>query len=127
MSTSPDCVAGINSSLFLSHWYRQCKYIVTMAFNGQFKSLHILAGILSLDILYLGGKSPLLMRNIQVNFWDILPKTSKSSAFWDMGVNSNLKLLPLYSPDEAGESDSTSLQFTLAAVDNAKCVIDLLE
>ena len=33
-------------------------------------------------------------------------KPAKSSAFWDMGVNSNLKWL---SPDEAGESVSTSL------------------
>ena len=52
-----------------------------------------LSGILSLDILYLEGKSP-LMSYIQVNFWDILPKASKSSAFWDMGVG----------VDEAGES-----------------------
>ena len=28
-------------------------------------------------------------------------------AFWDMGVNSNLKWLPLFSPDEAGESGPT--------------------
>ena len=49
------------------------------------------------------------MRNIKVNFGDILPENSKSSAFWDMGVNSCLKWLPLFSPDEAGESDSTSL------------------
>ena len=57
------------------------------------QNLHNLAGISSLDILYLEGKSPLLMRNIQVNFGDILPETSKSSAFWDMGVNSNIKWL----------------------------------
>ena len=44
------------------------------------------------------------MRNIQVNFGDILTETSKSSAFWDMGVNSYLKWLPLFSPDEVGES-----------------------
>ena len=37
--------------------------------------------ILYLDILYLEGKSPLLMRNNQVNSGDILPETSKSSAF----------------------------------------------
>ena len=40
------------------------------------------------------------MRNIQVNFKDVLPETSKSSAFWDMRVNSHLKLLLLFSPDE---------------------------
>ena len=36
------------------------------------QNLHILAGIFSLDILYLEGKSPLLMSNIQVNFAVIL-------------------------------------------------------
>ena len=74
-----------------------------------FKDVHILAGIFSSYILYDKGKSPLLMRNNQVNFGDIMPETSKSSAFWDVGVNSNLKWLPLFSPDEAGESDGTSL------------------
>ena len=44
------------------------------------------------------------MGYIQFNFGDILPKTSKSSAFWDMGVDSHLKWLLLFSPDEAGES-----------------------
>ena len=61
-------------------------------------NLYILAGIVSLDILYLEGKSPLLMNNIQVNFGDVLPESSKSSAFWDMGVDSPLKLLLLFSP-----------------------------
>ena len=74
--------------------------------HWSFHNLHILAGIFSLDILYLEGKSLLLMSNI---FGDILPETSKSSAFWDMGVNSNLKWSPLSSPDEAGESNGTSL------------------
>ena len=73
-----------------------------MAFNGQSKSLHILAGIFSLDILYFKEKSPLLMRNNQVKFGDMLPETSKSSAFWDMGVNYHLKWLLLFSPYEAG-------------------------
>ena len=59
--------------------------------HWSIQNLHILTVILSLDILYLEGKSPLLMRNIKVNFGDILPETSKSSAFWDMGVNSHLK------------------------------------
>ena len=44
------------------------------------------------------------MSNIQVNFGDNLPETSKSSAFWDMGVDSHLKWLLLFSPDVAGES-----------------------
>ena len=43
------------------------------------------------------------MSNIQVNFGDILLETSKNSAFWDMGVDSHLKWLLLFSPDEAGE------------------------
>ena len=38
-----------------------------------------------------------------VKFRDMLPETSQSSAFWDMGVNSHLKWLLLFSPDEAGE------------------------
>ena len=50
-----------------------------------------------MDILYLEGKSPLLMSNIQVNFGDILPETSKSSPFWDMGVDCHLKWLLLFS------------------------------
>ena len=54
-----------------------------------------LAGIFSLDVPYLVGKSPLLIRNIQFNFGNIEPETSKSSAFLDVGVNSNLKWLPL--------------------------------
>ena len=44
-----------------------------------------------------------------MNLAAILSETSKSSAFWDMGVNSNLKWLPLCSPTEAGELDGTSL------------------
>ena len=71
--------------------------------------LHILEGICSLDMLYLEGKSHLLMRNDQVEFGDMLPETSKSNAFWDMGVNSHLKWLPLFSPNEAGELDGTGV------------------
>ena len=75
--------------------------------------MHILVGIFSFNILFLEGKSPLLMRNIQVNLGPVLPETSKSSAFWDMGVNSNLKWLPLFSPDEAHKLDGTSLALDL--------------
>ena len=46
------------------------------------------------------------MSNIQVNFGHILPETSKSSAFWDRGVDSHLKWLLLFSPNEL---DGTSL------------------
>ena len=71
--------------------------------------LHILSEIFLFDILYLEGKSPLLMRNIQVDFGHSLPETNKSSTFWDMGWNFNLKWLLLFSPDEAGELAGTSL------------------
>ena len=66
--------------------------------------LHILTGFFSLDILYLEGKSPLLMSNIQVNFGDMLPETIKRREFWDMGVDPHLKWLLLFSSDEAGET-----------------------
>ena len=92
---------AVKSSLIL---FRLCKYIETMAFNGQSKNVHILAGIFPLDILYLEGKSPLLMWHNNVKSGDMLPSTSKSSAFWDVGVDSHLKWLLLFSPDEAGES-----------------------
>ena len=74
-----------------------------MASTGQSKMCIFWQDNFSLDILYLEGKSPLLMRNNQVRFGDILPETSKNSAFWDMGVNSHLKWLLLFSPYEAGE------------------------
>ncbi len=83
-----------------------------MAFNGQSKHLHILAGIFSFYILILEEKSPFLMRNNHVKFGDILPETSKSSAFWDMVVNSHLKWLLLFSPNEAGELDDASLSYS---------------
>ena len=79
-----------------------------MAFNGQSKTLHILAGIFSLDILYLEGKIPLLMRNNQVKSGDMLPEIIKTGAFWDMGGNFDLKWLLLFSLYEAGEWDGTS-------------------
>ena len=44
------------------------------------------------------------MSNIQVNFGDILLETSKSSAYWDMGVDSHLKWLLLFSSNELDES-----------------------
>ena len=50
------------------------------------------------------------MRNIRVSFRDILPESSKSSAFWDMGWSSYLKWLPLFSPSVADELDGTSLR-----------------
>ena len=49
------------------------------------------------------------MSNIQVNFGHILPETSKSSVFWDMGVDSHLKWLLLFSPNELASWDGTSL------------------
>ena len=66
------------------------KWIETMASTAwSIQNLDILVGIFSLDIPYLEGKSPLLMRNIQVNFGDILPEIGKSSGFWDMAYGCN--------------------------------------
>ena len=62
---------------------------MTMAFTGQSRNVHIVA----MDNLYLAGKTPLLAGDMLVNFGDILPKTSKSNAFWDMGGNSHLTWL----------------------------------
>ena len=50
---------------------------------------------------YLAGKPLLLIGDILVNFGDVLPETSKSSACWDVGGNSHLKWLSsdtLYMP-----------------------------
>ena len=90
-----DC--RVQSVLF--HSDRLYKGIETMAFTVQSKIC--IFGQESLDIPYLKGKSPLVMSNIQVKIRDILPETSKSSAFWDMGVDSHLKWLRLFSPDVA--------------------------
>ena len=51
---------------------------------------------LSLDKCW-AGKTPLLVRDMSVNFQDILPETSKSRACWDMGGNSPLKWLSIFS------------------------------
>ena len=64
-----------------------------MAFTGLPRNLHIMVEIFSLDNLSLAGKTPLLVGDMLVNFWDILPETSKSSAWWDMGGNSHLTWL----------------------------------
>ena len=87
----------------LAHFIRSEQGDSDHGLHGSIQNLHILAGIFSLDFLYLDGKSPWLMGNIKVNFGDILPKTSKSSSFLDMGVYSHLKWLFLFSPDKAGE------------------------
>ena len=52
------------------------------------------------------------MSNIQVNFGDILSETSKSSALWDMGVDSHLKWMLLFSPNV--NWDGTSLVYIVA-------------
>ena len=72
-------------------------------------SIKRFAGIVSSDILYLEGKSPLLMRNNQVKFVDMLPESNKNSAFWDMAVNSYLRWLLLFVLEEAGVSGLQSL------------------
>ena len=69
-----------------------------------------------MDIIYLEGESPLLMSNIQVYFADILPETNKTSAFWDMGVDSHLKWLLLFSPNGLASCDRTSLGFGFAFI-----------
>ena len=61
---------------------------VTMAFNGQSRNLHIMAGIFSLDNLYLAGK-PLCWSG---TCWLTL-RIGKSSACWDMGGNCHLTWL----------------------------------
>ena len=48
-----------------------------------------------MDNLYLAGKTPLLIGDMLVNFGNILPDTSKSSACWDMGGNSHLTWLSI--------------------------------
>ena len=55
--------------------------------------LEVMAGIFSMDNSYLAGKTPSLVRDMLVNFGDILQETSKSSACCDMGGNSNLTWL----------------------------------
>ena len=61
-----------------------------MALSSQSERLHFMAGLFLLDFLYLAGKTPLLVQKMLVNFLDILPETSKTSACWDMGRNSHL-------------------------------------
>ena len=73
-------------SLFSFHWNRLSTFIAPMALNGQSRNLHIVAGMFSSDYLCIAEKTPLLVRYMLVNFQDILPETSQSSASWDMGV-----------------------------------------
>ena len=69
MSTGTTAITGIFWQEF-SHWII---YIFLYIYN-----------------LYLAGKTPLLIGDMQVNLVDILPETSKSSACWDVDGNSNL-------------------------------------
>ena len=66
---------------------RLCMGTVTMAFTGQSRNLHIMAGTFSMDNLYLTGKPPLLIGDMLVNVGDILLETSKSSAGIWMGIS----------------------------------------
>ena len=68
-------------------------YTITIAITGQSRNLHTMAGIFSMDNLYLAGKPTFLVEDMLVNFGHILPETSKSSACWDMGGNSHLTWL----------------------------------
>ena len=63
---------------------------VKIAFIVLSRYLHITAGFFSFDSLYLAGKTPLLIGDMLINFWDMLPETSKSSACWGMGGDSHL-------------------------------------
>ena len=56
-----------------------------MPFTGHSENVHIIAGLFSMNNLYLTGNSPLLFGDMLVKFGDILLETSKSSACWDMG------------------------------------------
>ena len=65
-----------------------------------------MADIFSLDKLYLAGKSALLVRDILVNFGNMLLETSKRNANWDMGGNfcltwlsSDILYLPILSSE----------------------------
>ena len=71
---------------------------VRMAFKGLSRNVCIMAGIFSLHDLYLTGKAPLLVGDMLVNVWDILPE---GSACWDSSANSHLTWLSsdsLYMP-----------------------------
>ena len=47
-----------------------CICTLRMAFTCQSRNLHIMAGIFSIDDLYIAGKTPLLVENMLVNFGD---------------------------------------------------------
>ena len=49
---------------------------VTMVCTGQYRNLHTMAGIFSLDNIYQAEKIPLLVRDMLVNFGDVWPETS---------------------------------------------------
>ena len=68
---------------------------VTMTFTGQSKTLHFMAGIVSMDTLYSAEKTPLLVGDMVVNFGDILPETNKSSACRVIGGNFHLTWLSI--------------------------------
>ena len=73
--------------------------------HWSIQNVHILAGIFSLDILFRREKH----LADEVNFGALLPETCKSGAFWDMVVNSHLRWLLLFRPDEPSQSDGTNL------------------
>ena len=65
---------------------------ITIAITGQSRNVHTMAGIFSMDNLYL-RENRFLVEDMLVNFGHFLPETSKSSACWDMGGNSYLTWL----------------------------------
>ena len=63
---------------------------VTIAFTGQYRNVHIMAGIFSMENLYLARKSPLLVGYMVVDFGNILPEISKSNMLgygWEFPPN----------------------------------------
>ena len=64
-----------------------------------------------MDNLYLTGKTPWLLGDQLVNFGDVLPESSKSTACWDMDVNSDLAWLsiPLFSESIQNHQNNLSL------------------
>ena len=49
------------------------------------ENMHSTKNVYADSILSVAGKTPLLVGDMLVNFWDILSEASKSSASWDMG------------------------------------------
>ena len=58
---------------------------VAMAFIDQSRNLHIMARYLSMDNLYLERKTPLLARDMQVNFENISARNNQAQCVLGYG------------------------------------------